>query len=105
MSQWTYLSLLLLSLSGVAIIDYKYKLALWLYPRKTIRVISIAMAVFIIWDIAGILLGIFFHGNSHYALSFRILPEFPIEELFFLLLLTYVSLIIYRFGASQWPRI
>lgn len=57
--------------------------------------------MFIIWDILGIALGIFFHGDSPYSLPFRIAPEFPIEELFFLYLLTYTTLVVYN-GARAW---
>lgn len=104
MAQWAYLLALCASLTGLAVIDYRYKLAFWFDYVRTVKVLAISIGVFVIWDIVGILLGIFFHGGSRYTLSFRLLPEFPIEELFFLLLLTYTTLVSYRFGVSKWPR-
>jgi lycopene cyclase domain-containing protein len=104
MNQWLYLLALLISIAGLATLDYRYRLAFWLDRRRTVLTIAIGIAVFICWDLIGIKLGIFFHGNSQYALPFRILPEFPIEELFFLTLLCYVSLLVYQAGGRLWPR-
>lgn len=90
-----------IGISGLAIIDHRYKLAFWHNGRQTLKTIGTAMGVFIVWDVLGIILGIFFHGQSSYSLPFTIAPEFPLEELFFLFLLTYSALIIYR-GVSKW---
>lgn len=103
--EWTYLISLIVSLAGMAIIDRRYKLAYWHDRRRTTLCLVIAVGIFIIWDILGIALGIFFHGGSSFALPFRIAPEFPIEELFFLTLLCYCTLVIYRGACKLWPRI
>jgi lycopene cyclase domain-containing protein len=99
--QWLYLLSLLVGIAGMAVIDCQYKLAYWYDRRRTLITLGIAIAVFCVWDIAGIALGIFFHGGSRFALPLRLLPEFPVEELFFLLLLCYCTLVIYR-GAQRW---
>jgi lycopene cyclase domain-containing protein len=93
---WAYLIGLCVSLAGLAVLDYRYKLTFWYNTRRTCWTIGTAVGVFVIWDILGILLGIFFHGGSLWTLPLRILPEFPIEELFFLSLLCYVTLLLYR---------
>lgn len=92
-----YLIGLIVAISCLVLIDYRYSLALFYDRRRTIMTLITAIGLFVIWDILGINLGIFFHGGSPFSLPFRLLPEFPIEELFFLLLLTYVTLIVYRF--------
>lgn len=102
--QWLYLIALLVSISGLAFLDWRYKLAFWHDRERTTKVLAIAIAIFVLWDIRGISLGIFFHGGSDYTLPLRILPEFPVEELFFLLLLCYVTLLIYLAGSRLWPR-
>lgn len=101
--QWIYLGLLLFSISGLMTLDWRHKLAFWYDARRTALTIGFGIAVFVVWDILGIVLGIFFHGNSPYTLPFRLAPEFPIEELFFLFLLCYVTLILYR-GLGRWQR-
>jgi lycopene cyclase domain-containing protein len=102
--EWLYLSALVLSIAGMATIDWRYKLAYWYDRRRTVITLSIAITVFIVWDLFGIALGIFFHGGSEFTLPYRLLPEFPIEELFFLLLLCYCTLVIYQGATKLWPR-
>jgi lycopene cyclase domain-containing protein len=92
-----YLSALCLVIVCLGLIDYRYKLAFFFDARRTLLTLAVAMGLFVVWDVLGIQLGIFFHGGSDLTLPLRILPEFPLEELFFLFLLTYVTLITYRF--------
>lgn len=99
--EWLYLIGLCIGIAGMTIIDRRYKLAYWHAPRRTAMTIGLTMLVFILWDFFGIFLGIFHHGASPYALPFTIAPEFPLEELFFLYLLSYSALIIYT-GVSSW---
>lgn len=99
-----YLAALWVSIAGLAVIDWRYKLAFWYNRARTLRVLGIAIAIFITWDILGIAFGIFFHGGSLYTLPLRLLPEFPLEELFFLALLCYTTLIVYRGLERLWPR-
>lgn len=96
-----YLIGLIVAISCLVLIDYRYTLAFFYDRRRTAMTLMTAIGLFVIWDILGITLGIFFHGGSPFSLPFRLLPEFPIEELFFLLLLTYVTLIVYRFIEQQ----
>jgi lycopene cyclase domain-containing protein len=78
----------------MAVIDYRYKLAQFKYKNRTIKILAIAVSIFIVWDIAGILSGIFFIGSNDLLVGIRA-GEFPIEELLFLVLLNYVSLLLY----------
>lgn len=92
-----YLIGLLFSITGLGLLDWRHKLAFFYDAKRTTITLGIAIALFVIWDVTAISLGIFFHGGSDLTLPIRIIPEFPIEELFFLFLLTYVVLIAYRF--------
>lgn len=99
--QFVYLGGLLLSIAGLAILDYRFKLAFWHNKKQTVFTLLISIGVFVAWDIAAITLGIFNHGNSAFNLPFTIAPEFPAEEIIFLLLLCYNALILYR-GIGLW---
>lgn len=98
-----YLLGLCIAISGLVVIDYRFKLAFFYNWRQTALTLAIAIGLFVVWDIAGIALGIFFHGGSTWTLPIRLLPEFPIEEVFFLFLLTYVTLVSYRYFKRNIP--
>ncbi len=98
--EWLYLIGLTVALAGLGTIDWRYKLAIFSeYRRRSLTTIAIVVGLFIVWDALGIFLGIFFHGGSPYSLPLRLAPEFPLEELFFLTLLCYNALIVYRFAS------
>ena len=101
---WFYLIALSISIGGLLLIDRRLKLAFWKDKKRTALTIAIVMFVFILWDIIGIKMEIFYKGASQYMLPFVIAPDFPVEELFFLFLLSYVTLLIYR-GLATWKRI
>jgi lycopene cyclase domain-containing protein len=100
--QWLYLIGLIVAIGCLMLIDWRSKLVLWHDLRRSLMTIGLSMAVFIIWDLFGIQLGIFFSGHSPYALDFMLLPDFPVEELFFLFLLCYLTLLIYRLVRTKW---
>jgi lycopene cyclase domain-containing protein len=102
--QVTYLAALILSLCGLAMLDWRFKLAYWENARATVLTLASSVAIFAVWDVAGIRLNIFLHGDSKYALPFTLVSEFPVEEVFFLLLLVYVTLLLWRGSERQWPR-
>lgn len=91
--QGSYLVILLLSLLGLYLLDRTHKLAITVDPKRALLSMLPAFVLFIIWDLAGITLGIFFRGQNLLLTGVELLPEFPLEELFFLALLCYSSLI------------
>lgn len=104
MSQFAYLAALLVSIAGMLIIDWRYKLAFWHDARRASLTISVSIICFLVLDCLHIAHQVFFAGPSRYYLPIRLLPEVPIEELFFLFLLCHTTLVIYRFGEVQWRR-
>ena len=101
--QWYYLIGLLIGISGLLLIDCRWKLAFWRDSKRTALTLLVAVLVFVLWDFFGIYVGVFFHGGSDYSLPFRLAPEFPIEEIVFLFLLTYSTLIVYH-GVQLWRQ-
>lgn len=96
-----YLIGLIVSLAGLTLIDLRSKLALFKNPWRTAAVLAISVAFFSAWDLAGIALGIFFRGHGQFLSGLLIAPEFPIEEIFFLLLLSYSTLIAFT-AIERW---
>lgn len=102
---WLYLAAIIFSFVGMMTLDWRHRLACWCDSRRTIMTVLIATVVFVVWDICGISLGIFLSGHSPYMLGVYLFPEFPLEELFFLLFLSYFSLVVYRAGVKRWRHI
>ena len=98
-----YLAALTVSLLGMGLIDFKHKLALFAQPVRSAITIAVAVTVFLIWDLVGISQGIFFRGEGPYLTGIAIGPELPIEEVFFLTLLSYTILIAYL-GFAKWRK-
>ena len=90
-----YLVALLVSLAGLGLLDWRHRLALFADARRTLATVGVGIAVFLAWDFAGVGLGIFFRGDSRYLTGIQVAPEVPVEELFFLTLLVYQTLLLW----------
>lgn len=96
---FVYFVALAISLLGMVLLDRRFRLSFWKSPRVTAISMVISIAFLLMWDLAGVANGIFFRGESSWMTGVLIAPEVPIEELFFLTLLSYVTL--NSFGAWQ----
>lgn len=89
----------------MATIDARFKLAFYYNRRRTLVTLLVSTLVFVIWDICGISLGIFKTGASTLTTGLMLGPEFPFEEIFFLVFLCYFTLVLYRLLEVTWRRI
>ena len=90
-----YLAALLISISGLATLDYKFKLAI-AKSKRYLCLILIPVVFFLTWDLAGISAGIFFRGNATHLTGILLSTELPLEEIFFLVLLSYSALLLLK---------
>ena len=90
-----YLLGLVLGILGLALLDYRHKLV-FAKKARYFCVILIAVAFFLTWDYAGISLGIFFRGETPLLSGLLISRELPLEEVFFLILLSYNALLLVK---------
>ena len=98
---YLYLIALLFSITGLGLIDFRHDLALKHYPLATLLSVGIGVVVFLIWDLVGIHFGIFFSGDATHLTGITLAPELPLEEVFFLILLSYNALLAYQFFAKR----
>lgn len=98
-----YLFALLFSLVGLLVIDFRYKIALGSDWRRGLKVLGTALLLFLMWDLTIVAFGVVTNGSSPYSLPFTILPEIPLEEVLFLVLLSYCILLIYA-EVPRWRR-
>ncbi len=96
MLQFAYLGSLLFSLGGLLVADCCWKLVVFADWRRAGRAIGPCWLVFLAWDILGVHFSIFFMGTSRFMTGWQVLPNVPLEELFFLLLLSYLPLLLWE---------
>jgi lycopene cyclase domain-containing protein len=93
-----YLAALLVSLTGMVVLDRRFRLFFWDSPRRAAVVLVAGIAFFVLWDLFGIGMGIFFRGETAFMTGLQVAPELPVEELFFLALLCYTTMNLYGFA-------
>ncbi|MCY7404461.1 MAG: lycopene cyclase domain-containing protein [Cryobacterium sp.] len=87
-----YLLTLLVSLAGMTLLDWRYRLFFWHSPRRAALVLGIGVLFFLGWDLLGIGLGIFYRGETALMTGLQLAPELPLEEFFFLTFLCYLTM-------------
>jgi lycopene cyclase domain-containing protein len=97
-----YLAALLVALTGMVLLDRRFRLFFWRDARRATIVLAAGVVFFLVWDLFGVGLGIFFRGETTFMTGLQVAPEVPLEEVFFLALLCYVTMNVY--GALDRPR-
>ncbi|MFM5904931.1 MAG: lycopene cyclase domain-containing protein [Micrococcales bacterium] len=99
-----YLTLLLLSIVGLGLIDQRNRLAFFLDAKRSALTLAVSVAFFLLWDVSGIGLGIFFEGENQLLVGLYLAKDLPLEEVFFLTVLCYSALITYQLlNLRKWP--
>jgi lycopene cyclase domain-containing protein len=94
-----YLLALIVALTGMVILDRRLRLFFWRDARRAGVVLLTGLVFFLVWDLQGIRLGIFFRGETSFMTGLQLSPELPLEEPFFLLLLCYLAMNLYGLAA------
>ncbi|MGW4930322.1 lycopene cyclase domain-containing protein [Agromyces sp. NPDC004153] len=93
MTGFTYLGALVLSITAMALLDVRWRLAFRRAPAASALAVGAGTLVLLAWDLAGIGFGVFFRGDSPWATGVLLAPELPLEEPVFLVFLCYLSLV------------
>ncbi|MEV8266169.1 lycopene cyclase domain-containing protein [Microbacterium sp. NPDC076911] len=96
-----YLAAILLSATGIGILDARFRLALWRDAIATLAAVAVGVVFFLSWDAVGIVTGVFIKGESPLFIGLDLAPHLPLEELFFLAFLSYLSLVVWS-AAMRW---
>lgn len=87
-----YLLTLLVSLAGMIVLDWRFRLFFWRSPGRAGLVLGLGVLFFLAWDLLGIGLGIFYRGETVLMTGLQLAPELPVEEFFFLAFLGYLTM-------------
>lgn len=90
-----YLGGILTAFAGMGIIDWRWKVALFRAPGPTLVVVAITLVVLLLFDITGLLLGVFSAGSRVMGV-YLFSRDMPLEEIFLLTFFGYFTLIMLR---------
>lgn len=89
-----YLGSLLLVIGCMALLDHRFRLFFWRDARRAAIVLAAGVVFFVVWDLAGIGLGIFFRAETTIMTGILLAPELPLEEIVFLTFLCYLTMVL-----------
>ncbi|GAB2976985.1 lycopene cyclase domain-containing protein [Frigoribacterium salinisoli] len=89
---FVYLAALLFSIFGMATLDRRFTLFVFRDPARGAVTLLVGVVFFVVWDLVGIDLGIFFRGETSFMTGWQLYPELPVEEVFFLVLLCWLTM-------------
>ncbi len=98
-----YLLALLVALTGMVVLDRRFRLFFWRDARRAAIVLATGLIFFLAWDLLGVGLGIFFRGETAFMTGLQVAPEVPVEEVFFLTLLCYLTMNVYGWFTRKVP--
>ncbi|WP_159791936.1 lycopene cyclase domain-containing protein [Puerhibacterium puerhi] len=108
MTGLAYLAALVVALACMALLDHRYRLVLWADARRGVAVLAVGVAFFLVWDVVAIDAGFYERGGSAGTTGVMLAPELPLEELFFITFLCYLTLVAHglarRALAARRPR-
>ncbi|OMH32433.1 lycopene cyclase domain-containing protein [Tersicoccus sp. Bi-70] len=94
-----YAGCLVAGLAAMAAVDARWRLFVFSgQPVRAVLTLAVGVAFFILWDVAGIGLGVFFRGGGPYLSGLLLGPEFPVEELLFLTFLCWLTMDLWVLG-------
>lgn len=99
-TQWAYIVILCVSLTGLTILDWRHNALLWrsaASKQATLATLGCMLGFYLIWDFVGIWLKIFSTNPRYVVGVYFFTRDLPIEEIIFLTLLTYVILLVAAF--------
>jgi lycopene cyclase domain-containing protein len=92
--RFAYVAFLVGGLLCMALLDRRFRLFFWRDTRRAALVLGVGLAFFVLWDAFGIALGIFSLGETSFMTGVVLSPGFPLEELFFLAFLGYLTMVL-----------
>lgn len=102
MTHLVYLTVLLISLACMVLVDRRARLVLWsAHPVRGAMVLAAGTVVFLAWDLVAIRAGFYERGGAVMT-GVELAPHLPVEELFFVVFLCYVTLVLHGLVLRAW---
>src|SRR4051794_22485311 len=92
---WLYLLAIVVSTACMAAVDHRWRLCLFRHPGRTALVVAAGIGYFLTWDLLAIGLDIYRRGESSGMTGIEVVADLPLEEVFFVLFLCYLTLVVH----------
>ncbi|WP_181309584.1 lycopene cyclase domain-containing protein [Nocardioides campestrisoli] len=86
-----YLGFVLVSTLCMGLVDHRWKLFLFDRPKVALAAVGVGFVLFVVWDLVAIELAHYSKGDSPAMTGIEVAPELPVEELFFIVFLSYLT--------------
>ena len=88
---WLYLASIVVSMVCMGLVDHRWRLFLFDRPRVALAAVLVGFVLFLAWDLVAIEIGVYGKGDSTAMSGIDVAPHLPVEELFFITFLCYVT--------------
>ena len=86
-----YLGFVVASTFCMGLVDRRWRLFLFDRPKVALSAVAVGFALFLTWDLVALEFGAYSKGASPAMTGIEVAPELPLEELFFITFLCYIT--------------
>lgn len=101
---WLYLLSVVGSGVCMGLVDRRWRLFLFRDARRAAVALAVGFVFFLVWDLVAIDVGVYSRGESPGMTGIEVLPELPLEELFFIVFLCYVTGVLHGLASHVLDR-
>jgi len=98
MTSLVYLLCLVVVLGCMALVDRRWKLFFWADAKRAAVVFAFGFTLFLAWDLVALHLELYERGRSELMTGIEVAPDLPVEELFFVAFLPYLTMVLHGLG-------
>lgn len=95
-----YLGAVVGSTLCMGLVDRRWRLFAFRRARTAVVVVVVGVLFFGLWDVVAIEAGMYVRGESPAMTGLEVLPELPVEEIFFIVFLSYITMVLH--GLFRW---
>ncbi|GAA3538255.1 hypothetical protein AFL01nite_13200 [Aeromicrobium flavum] len=88
---WLYLASVIGAGFCMGLVDRRWSLFLFRDARRAVTILVAGFVFFLVWDLVALELGVYSRGESPAMTGIEVAPDLPLEELFFIAFLCYVT--------------
>ena len=92
---WLYLLAIVGSTVCMGLVDHRWRLFLFARPGRAVCVVLAGVVYFLAWDLVAIGLDIYGRGESPAMTGIELARDLPLEEVFFVLFLCYLTMVVH----------